>query len=193
MFNYLSEDCLTGFCRHAALLAGALLLCASFAARGDEIQDAYKLYKQGQHDRALTIVNEFIPAHPQDARARFLLGLIQSEQGNTGEAIGTLTALTEDFPELPEPYNNLAVLHAKQGQYEKARMELEMALRNNPGYATAHENLGDIHARMAGQSYERAGQLDHKNTAVQAKLKMIQELLAAGKEEPDHDAQQPGQ
>jgi ketosteroid isomerase-like protein len=88
--------------------------------------------------------------------------------------------LTEDYPELPEPYNNLAVLYAGQGQYDKAKQSLEMAIRTHPSYATAHENLGDIYAKMASQAYDRALQLDRSNTATQTKLAMIQELFAGG-------------
>jgi Flp pilus assembly protein TadD len=59
--------------------------------------------------------------------------------------------LIEDYPELPEPYNNLAVLYAQQKQFDKARTALEMAIRIHPGYATAYENLGDLHSRLASQ------------------------------------------
>jgi hypothetical protein len=106
--------------------------------------------------------------------------LILTEQVKTAEAIKIFTALTEDYPELPEPYNNLAVLYAGQGQYDKAKQALEMAIRTHPSYATAHENLGDIYAKMASQAYDRALQLDRSNTATQTKLAMIQELFADG-------------
>ena len=76
-------------------------------------------------------------------------GLILTEQGKPADAIKIFTGLTEDYPELPEPYNNLAVLYASQGQYDKARTALEMSIRTHPSYATAHENLGDIYAKMA--------------------------------------------
>ncbi len=163
---------------HAALLAGALLLGANHAAHADDIQDANKLFKQGQHGQALDKVNEFLAGKPKDAQARFLKGLILTEQGKTADAIKTFTSLTEDYPELPEPYNNLAVLYAGQGQYDKAKLALEMAIRTHPSYATAHENLGDIYAKMASQAYDRALQLDRSNTATQTKLAMIQDLFA---------------
>ena len=166
---------------YAALLAGALL-CISLGARADDIADANKLFKQGQQSQALEKVNAYLADHPksapQNAQARFLKGLILTQQAKTAEAIKVFTALTEDYPELPEPYNNLAVLYAGQGQYEKARQELEMAIRTHPSYATAHENLGDIYAKMASQAYDRALKLDSSNTATQTKLAMIQELFA---------------
>ncbi len=92
-------------------------------------------------------------------------------------AISTFTKLTEDYPELPEPYNNLAVLYAGQGQYDKARMALEMAIRTNPSYSTAHENIGDVYARLASQAYNKALQLDSSNMAVPPKLALIREVF----------------
>ena len=178
MFNRFSEICLARSHRHAALFIGALLLSANPAAHADDIQDANKLFKQGQHSQALDKVNGVLAGKPKDAQARFLKGLILTEQGKTAEAIKTFSALTEDYPELPEPYNNLAVLYASQGQYDKAKLALEMAIRTHPSYATAHENLGDIYAKMASQAYDRALQLDRSNTATQTKLSMIQDLFA---------------
>ena len=106
-------------------------------------------------------------------------GLILTEMGRADEAIATFTRLTEDFPELPEPYNNLAVLHARLKQYDKALAALEMAIRAHPDYAVAYENLGDIHAKLASQSYLRAQQLDRATAAsVAPKLKLLRELFA---------------
>lgn len=173
-----NETCFARFHQHAALFAGALLLSASLAVHADEIQDANKLFKQGQHSQALDKVNGVLANKPKDAQARFLKGLILTEQGKTNDAIKVFSALTEDYPELPEPYNNLAVLYASQGQYDKAKLALEMAIRTHPSYATAHENLGDIYAKMASQAYDRALQLDRSNTATQTKLAMIQDLFS---------------
>ena len=180
MFTRFSETRLAHFHHHAALFAGALLLSASLAVYADDIQDAHKLFKQGQHSQALDKVNGVLSGKPKDAQARFLKGLILTEQGKPAEAIKTFSTLTEDYPELPEPYNNLAVLYASQGQYDKAKLALEMAIRTHPSYATAHENLGDIYAKMASQAYDRALQLDRSNTATQTKLSMIQDLFAGG-------------
>lgn len=164
----------------AALISSALLLLsASVAAHADDIQDANKLFKQGQNSQALDKVNGILANKPKDAQARFLKGLILTEQNKTAEAIKVFSALTEDYPELPEPYNNLAVLFASQGQYDKSKLALEMAIRTHPSYATAHENLGDIYAKLASQAYDRALQLDRSNTATKTKLAMIQDLFAS--------------
>ncbi|BBP01777.1 nuclear transport factor 2 family protein [Sulfuriferula nivalis] len=150
----------------------------SLAATSSEYQEINSLFKQGQYDNALTRANAYIAKNPQDAQTRFLKGLILTEQNKSAEAIKVFTGLTEDFPELPEPYNNLAVLYAAQGQYDKAKNALEMAIRTHPSYATAHENLGDIYAKMASQAYDKALQLDNKNATAQTKLALIKELFS---------------
>ncbi|MCX7192037.1 MAG: tetratricopeptide repeat protein [Proteobacteria bacterium] len=160
----------------SALLIGTLLLSAGVHA--DEMQDATQLFKQGQQVAALSKVNNFLVNKPRDAQGRFLKGLILTEQAKIADAIKIFSDLTQDYPELPEPYNNLAVLYASQGQYDKAKSALEMAIRTHPSYATAHENLGDIYAKMASQAYDRALQLDSSNTATQTKLAMIQDLFS---------------
>ena len=160
----------------AALLALALQ-CAAAAA--DNYDDASRLFKQGNHAAALEKIEAAITANPRDARARFLKGVILTEQNKPNDAIKVFTALTDDFPELPEPYNNLAVLYAQQGQYDKARKSLEMAIRTHPSYAIAHENLGDVYAKMASEAYDKALQLDRGNAAAQTKLAMIKDLFSS--------------
>lgn len=151
-----------------------LLACAAT----DDIQDARRLMSQGNMAGALDRVEAVLSKQPKDARARFLKGVILVEQGKQPEAIKMFTGLTEDFPELPEPYNNLAVLYAAQGQDDKARRALEMAIRTHPSYATAHENLGDIYAKMAREAYDKALQLDSNNASARTKLALVKELFS---------------
>ena len=158
-----------------ALCAAAL--CSALAARGDDLQDASKFLKAGQHAQALERVNKALKAKPRDPQARFLKGIIVTEQGNSKEAIEIFTRLTQDYPELPEPYNNLAVIYASQGQYEKARAALEQSIRTHPSYATAYENLGDVYAKLASQAYDKALQLDSSNSGAKNKLSLVRELV----------------
>src|SRR5712671_8151594 len=170
-----------------ALLSAALF--AAPGARADELQDAAKLLRAGQHQQAMERVNKVLASKPRDPQARFLKGLIYTEQGNTKDALDVFTKLTQDYPELPEPYNNLAVIYASQGQYEKARTALEQSIRTHPSYATAYENLGDVYAKLASQAYDKALQLDSSNTGAQNKLSLVRELVGgpspvAAKEAP---------
>lgn len=169
----------------ALLTVSTALLFAAGAARADELQDIGKLLKQGQQAQALERVNQFLAQKPKDAQGRFLKGLILTEQNKTAEAIDVFTKLTQDYPELPEPYNNLAVLYAAQGQYEKARQSLEMSIRTHPAYATAYENLGDVYTKLASQAYDKALQLDSGNAGAQSKLALIRELIGGrGQQRP---------
>jgi tetratricopeptide (TPR) repeat protein len=167
-----------------AVLLFSLFIAAGAIAQSDELQDASQLLKQGQLDRALERVDAYLKGRPKDARGRFLKGLILAEQNKPAEAIRIFTDLTHEFPELPEPYNNLAVLYASQGQYDKARTALEMAIRTHPSYATAHENLGDIYAKMASQAYDKALSLDKSNAPLQTKLNLIRDLFSSSPTPP---------
>src|SRR5450759_2516735 len=184
--NYITMTChklIPTSARAAAFccIASVFFAAAAYAAPADDIKEAGKLYQQGKLDVALTKVNSVLAVQPKDAQGRFLKGLILTEQKKADEAIRVFTGLTEDFPELPEPYNNLAVLYASQGNYDKAKAALELAIHTHPSYATAHENLGDIYAQLARRAYDKALQLDKNNTAAQAKLSMIKDLFSPPK------------
>jgi Flp pilus assembly protein TadD len=162
----------------AARLAGIVCaLAIALPAFADDLADAAKHLKAGQHKQALERVNKALAAKPRDAQARFLKGLILTEQGNSKEAIEIFTKLTQDYPELPEPYNNLAVIYASQGQYDRARAALEQSIRTHPSYATAYENLGDVYAKLASQAYDKALQIDSSNTTAKNKLSLTRELV----------------
>ena len=161
------------------LRAMAIGLAISFAAPAfaDNLPDVQRLIKQGQYPQALEKVDAYLSSRPKDAQGRFLKGLIFTEMNKPADAIGVFTKLSEDYPELPEPYNNLAVLYAQQKQYDKARTALEMAIRTHPSYAIAYENLGDVYAKLASQAYDKALQLDNSNSTTQNKLALIRDLI----------------
>jgi len=161
-----------------------LLLAAAFcmsAAHADDYADVNRLINAGQLPQALVKADAHLAASPKDPQMRFLKGVIQTQAGKSDEAIALFTQITTDYPELAEPYNNLAVLYAAQGQLDKARATLEMAIRANPAYATAHENLGDVYAQLASQSYNRALQLDTGNPTLRPKLALMGQLLTPAK------------
>jgi tetratricopeptide (TPR) repeat protein len=163
--------------RFSLLFLAALLPSFGHASQAT-IQEANQAFRQGNNQAALQKVNGFLTANPKDAQGRFLKGLVLTELNRYPEAIKVFSSLTEDYPELPEPYNNLAVLYAAQADYERAKNSLEMAIRTHPSYATAHENLGDIYAKMASQAYDKALQLDKSNTSALTKLALIRDLFS---------------
>ena len=158
-------------CLALALVAGTAL--------ADDYAPITQLIGAGQLAQAMQKADQYLAKNPRDPQMRFLKGLIQQDSGKTADALATFAKLTEDYPELPEPYNNLAVLYAAQGQLDKARMALETAIRANRNYAIAHENLGDIYARLAAQSYAQSQQLDAANSSIAPKLALIRQLVGA--------------
>ena len=167
-----------------AALAGVLAFSLPTPTLADDLSDVTRMLRSGQSAEALVRIESFLDKHPRDMQMRFIKGVVLTEQGKTAEAIVVFTKLTEDHPDLPEPYNNLAVLFAANGQYDKARAALDMAIRTNPSYATAYENLGDVHAKLASQAYDKALQLDSGNVNAKSKLTLLRTLTvnAASKE-----------
>ncbi|MFA5938971.1 MAG: tetratricopeptide repeat protein [Sinimarinibacterium sp.] len=161
--------------RRIAALAAVLVLSPAAFAESVSTQ-AQALIEQGKAGDALQLLDKHLGKNPQDAEARFMRGLALVRLERTKDAIRVFADLTRDYPQLPEPYNNLAVLYAGQGDYEKARDALEAALATHPSYATAHENLGDIYAALAGAAYNRALALDESNQMLRRKLSLINQL-----------------
>ncbi|MBT8419879.1 MAG: tetratricopeptide repeat protein [Gammaproteobacteria bacterium] len=142
-----------------------------------DLQNIRALAEANNYQEAIEQVDRYLEKNPGDAEGRFIKGIIFSDQKRFDEAIGVFTALTEDYPQLPEPYNNLAVLYASRGDYSKARDALLVAIKTHPSYATAHENLGDIYAMMATEAYNKALELDEENQSAKTKIEMIRELF----------------
>lgn len=157
-------------------LASVAALCATAtcAHAADDVNIG-GLLAAGKYAEAQAPLDRQLKAHPQDPQLRLFKGVIQRETGHPADALTTFTRLSEDHPELPEPYNNAAVIYAAQGQYDKARIALEKALRTNASYAAAHDNLAEVYAQLASQAYGKALQLDAAPPPV-AKLALLREL-----------------
>jgi len=166
----------------AVLLAAAMLSCAHAAS--DELTEAGKLLRAGKHEQAMARVDQVLAGDPGNPRARFLQGLIFAEEGKDDAAIDVFQKLTVDFPELPEPHNNLAVIYASRGEYDKARVALEQSIRTHPSYATAYENLGDVYAKLASEAYDKALRLDSSNAAAKNKLALVRDLAGGAGASP---------
>ncbi len=156
---------------------GLALLAVALPALADDYDDVSTLMRSGRMADAVNLADKYLSTRPRDPQMRFLKGVIQRETGKQEDALATFTALTQEYPELPEPHNNLAVLYAARNEFDKARASLEMAVRTNPDYATAHENLGDVYVRLAASSYTRARQLDGTNPGLTIKIDLARQLL----------------
>ncbi len=161
------------------LVAGMLLWGSlSAAAQDDTLAAIRALVEKSDYAEASRRIESYLSANPSDPQGRFLKGIVLAEQEQSDAAIEVFSALARDYPSLPEPHNNLAVLYAAQGDYVRARDELLIAINTHPSYATAHENLGDIYAKMAGLAYDKALELDNQNESAKAKLALMHDLVS---------------
>ena len=160
----------------AVCMGWGISLCSLSAHASRAVDEVAQLLEQGKGDQAAKQADSHLKQNPNDVEMRFMRGVIATEQKQSAQAIKIFSALTREFPSMPEPYNNLAVLYAADGQERKAAEALEQAIRTNPSYTTAHENLGDLYARMASEAYTKALQLDGSRPGIRPKLALITQL-----------------
>jgi Flp pilus assembly protein TadD len=185
----------------AAIVAGAMSVAAFGAAHAAEppteaaapfevseaarkayaqtMQEARDLLARKQYDEAIAKLDGLTAQRPREPQARFLKAVALTDQDKTDAAVVVYRELIADFPEMPEPHNNLAVLYAQKGDLGPARVELLLAIQSAPDYAVARENLGDVYAQLAAEQYERAVSLDKRNQSAAAKLKLVREAATS--------------
>ncbi|WP_052738484.1 tetratricopeptide repeat protein [Robbsia andropogonis] len=143
----------------------------------DETPDADAAIASGKLQKAITDLDKRIASHPRDVQARFKRATLLAELGRDDDAIKALTQITQTYPELPEPYNNLAALYAKHGRFQEARATLETALAANPNFSLARRNLGDIYLRLAADAYARAVQQNPSDRLADARLNEVRAII----------------
>lgn len=159
----------------SSLLCLSLMLGA--AAQADELAAAQKLWLAGQRDAAVQQVQSALQTGTDTLRLRFALGVMRLELGQLDQARTIFVQLTQDYPDLADPFNNLAVIHATTGELDLAQEALQHALRLRPDHAQAQENLGDVLLRQAARAYQHARQSElTPNAALENKWKLTQAL-----------------
>lgn len=152
--------------------------------KGTPHEEVQKSMQARDWFNALNQVDQYLINQPRDPQMRFWRARLLEQLNQADEALATYTTLAQDYPELPEVQNNLGVMLAAQGNVDEARVAFEHALRNNPDYATAHENLGDIFLHLAQRSYDNASRLDGSNKALNNKITTLQPVLQLTKPTP---------
>jgi len=137
-----------------------LVMCcfALFGANShaDVYSDVNRLLGAQEWAKAQLQAEQHLKTKPTDPQMRLLMSRIQEGQGQAAAAMATLQGLTQSFPELPEPHNNLAALLARQNRYAEALLALQAAVLARPDYATALENMGDVYVALAIEAYQNA-------------------------------------
>jgi len=161
------------------VLLAAALGVGVLSAHADELADIQRLQAAGEASSALRQADKALLANPRDAQLRFVRGVLLVELKRDDEALDVFQRMNEDFPELPDPLNNIAVLHAANGRLEPARAALEGALRNDPQHRAARENLADVYVRLAVQLWGELAASAPTNAGLTRKLRLARELLQA--------------
>ncbi len=160
------------------VLAALLFACGWAQAATTPLDQAQGLWLAGHRSEAVAEINAALKRSPEDLKLRFTLGVYSMELKDLGTALNIFNSLTQDFPDLADPYNNLAVIRASQGDLDQARADLEQALRLQPDHAQAQENLGDVMLRLALRAYQRAEKsLIAPSDSLAAKLAQTQSLV----------------
>ena len=160
------------------LLLLVLVALATGSALADVPAEALRLAAAGQPAAALNAVDEALKGKPRDAELRFIRGVLLVDLGDREAARQTFTALSQEYPELPDPLNNLAVLQAAEGDLDSARVLLERALRNNPRHKAARENLGDVFLQLAIRQWQSIADEARPEPLLARKLLLARELAA---------------
>ena len=143
-----------------------------------------ELIELGKYEKADDIIVLQLKEKPRDAQWRYLEALLKAEIGVSlrnkdilSNAVFLFERLAEEFPELPEPYNNLAVLYDKMGQEQKAIDSFKLAILSNPDYALAYENLADLYLILAKETYlEGINKSKKNNDRLEAKSNFLKNI-----------------
>lgn len=136
---------------------------------------------QGENQKALDIIERRLAQEQAayrtgtDVQLMFLHARALAALGRDQEAEDLYRHMTTQYPELPEPWNNLAALYVKQGKLDMAQDALHMALTADPDYAQARANLGRVQLLLASQSFHDAAKLGV--SGAKAKARKAQDAL----------------
>ena len=136
-----------------------------------------KLTKERKFADAIKAIDAALVKSPRNVQLRFLKARLQIELRDQVSAKNTWIEITQQFPELPEPYNNLAALSANQGKWIEARDYLELALKLRPDYVTAQGNLAEVYLRLSEMNYQSASKLQPNQREYGLRAKAIKEIL----------------
>ena len=168
-----------------AALAGALLCPAAQAAKqasffsdtpSAEQQRIEHLIEAKAYKDALDALDKDIALEPRNLNFRFTRTVVLDKMGRKDEAARGLEEIIAKYPEVADPYNNLAVLRAAEGRIEDAKKLLDKALMIKPGFALARKNLGDLYLHQALEAYRAAAPELPYNTTLQTRLKTLEQL-----------------
>jgi Flp pilus assembly protein TadD len=163
--------------RAVLLLICCLLWPTAGKAQGQVLDQAHTHWFAGRQAEALEVLETALRHEPQQPRWRFAQAWMLQERGELLRAEALLRRLIEDFPDLAEAHNNLAVLLAGRGELDAALLSLQRAVELQPEHVQAQENLGDVLLRLAERAYRKATLPTPPRAALSLKLRRLHDWL----------------
>jgi Flp pilus assembly protein TadD len=138
------------------------------ASELDELsRRAAAFYQVGRFQEAEAACRQILSAHPKNADANLLMGVIALSTARHEEAFGFLKLAVAGNRKNPMAHANLGMALSEMGRAVEARESLQTALRLQPAYPEALANLGNLEARMGNTG--RAVELQARAVALQPK------------------------
>lgn len=110
---------------------------------------------RGDNEQAEAHFREALRIRPSYADARLNLAIVNMKRGYFEEAVYNLQSIFENDKKNVKVLNNLGVALALVGRYEEARAHLEGAIRLDPYYLEAKENLEKVRQVMTQEMEKR--------------------------------------
>lgn len=162
----------------AAALVGGLLLTLALRAHADDAGDIRTLLQRGESAAALARAEAAIAAQPRDAGLRFLRGVALIDLARDADALAHFEAMCQEYPDLPDAWNNVALLQVRAGRLEAGRVALQSALRADPSHRIARANLGLVYLMLAAEAWEQLAGTGPVDPALVRRLEAVRALLA---------------
>ena len=153
------------------------MLATPFCAQAEPHETTLKLLKQEKFTDAQDFIENYLADHPNDPQMKFWMALLLNKKGQTQESLKVYREITQLYPELPEPHNNLGILLAKTGELDEAKTEFEMALREQPDLANTMENLSHVYLLLTQQTLQKALTLNPQSHSLAAQLQAVDTFI----------------
>jgi Flp pilus assembly protein TadD len=130
---------------------GELVTALGLCARAHEVAPedpetlmkvATILKKMNRREAAAETYGALLAQHPRHQEARYSLGKLYMETGETALASIQFNHAMRDYPEDPRAYNALGILRDQEGEHEAAQGLYRLALARDPGNNSVRNNLG---------------------------------------------------
>src|SRR5438552_3781349 len=113
------------------------------ATIAEALQQALRLHQAGRWSKAEKLYRQILQVAPQHADAWQLLGLLAHQTGQSQTAIEYIGRAIALRPCQPAMHLNLGAAYRACGRLPEAQACYREALRLQPNYAEAHNNLGN--------------------------------------------------